>query len=47
MKLNADPYDSRGKEIRDRQEDDYKFHRYNQNGKTIGSDFYNLRITCR
>jgi hypothetical protein len=47
MKLNADPYDSRGKEIRDRLEDDYKFHNYNQKGNQIGSDFYNLRITCR
>jgi len=47
-KLNANPYDTRGEEIRDRYEDDYKFHRYtNRYGNAFGSEFYTIRITCR
>jgi len=47
-KLNADPYDTRGEEIRTRYEDDYKFHRYtNRYGNAFGSEFYTIRITCR
>ena len=48
QKLNADPFDTRGEEIRDRYEDDYKFHRYtNRYGNAFGSEFYTIRITCR
>jgi hypothetical protein len=48
QKLNADPFDTRGEEIRTRYEDDYKFHRYtNRYGNAFGSEFYTIRITCR
>ena len=47
-KLNVDPYSTRGEEIKTKFEDDYKFHRYtNRYGNAFGSEFYQIRITCR
>ena len=47
-KLNIDPYNTRGEEIKTKFEDDYKFHRYtNRYGNAFGSEFYTIRITCR
>ena len=47
-KLNVDPYNTRGEEIKTKFEDDYKFHRYtNRYGNAFGSEFYTIRITCR
>ena len=48
QKLNTNPHDTRGEEIKTRFEDDYKFHRYtNRYGNAFGSEFYTIRITCR